>query len=97
MVPQHSSTRVIDSEHPSLAGHFPGHPIVPGVVILDEVMRFVEQCGYDVTTIPNSKFLRPLLPDTAFTIELTEGKSGTMRYRCLDAEGAFASGSVTVR
>ncbi|MEZ5592806.1 MAG: hypothetical protein R3F53_19725 [Gammaproteobacteria bacterium] len=33
----------IGSEHPSLAGHFPSNPIVPGVVILDEVMQAVQQ------------------------------------------------------
>ena len=30
--------RTIPSDHPSLPGHFPDRPIVPGVVILDEVV-----------------------------------------------------------
>jgi 3-hydroxyacyl-[acyl-carrier-protein] dehydratase len=30
--------RTISADHPSLPGHFPGTPIVPGVVILDEIL-----------------------------------------------------------
>ena len=32
------ATRIIRADHPSLPGHFPGAPLVPGVVILDEVI-----------------------------------------------------------
>ena len=30
--------RMIGADHPSLPGHFPGAAIVPGVVILDEIV-----------------------------------------------------------
>lgn len=30
-------TRIIRADHPSLPGHFPNAPIVPGVIILEEV------------------------------------------------------------
>ena len=34
--------RLIHADHPSLPGHFPGAPLVPGVVILDEVIAALE-------------------------------------------------------
>jgi 3-hydroxymyristoyl/3-hydroxydecanoyl-(acyl carrier protein) dehydratase len=32
----------IPSDHPSLPGHFPGRPVVPGVVLLDRVVAAIE-------------------------------------------------------
>lgn len=32
----------IDPGHPALPGHFPGRPVVPGVVILDQVLAAIE-------------------------------------------------------
>jgi 3-hydroxymyristoyl/3-hydroxydecanoyl-(acyl carrier protein) dehydratase len=54
----------ISPQHPSLAGHFPTHPIVPAVVILEEVIDIVQQwqSNYWVSGIPTVKFLRPWPP-----------------------------------
>jgi 3-hydroxyacyl-[acyl-carrier-protein] dehydratase len=62
--------RVIRADHPSLPGHFPGAPLVPGVVILDEVLAAVRdsRTECELTAIRRVKFLYPLKPDQAFTI-----------------------------
>jgi 3-hydroxyacyl-[acyl-carrier-protein] dehydratase len=68
--------RAIRADHPSLAGHFPGAPIVPGVVILDEVAAALAQWRKEcqLTGIPAVKFLLPLKPEQPFTISLTPAK-----------------------
>ena len=62
--------RVIPADHPSLAGHFPGAPIVPGVVVLDEVAAALTEWRQDshITGIPSVKFIAPIKPGQSFII-----------------------------
>jgi 3-hydroxymyristoyl/3-hydroxydecanoyl-(acyl carrier protein) dehydratase len=68
--------RTISADHPSLPGHFPGTPIVPGVVILDEILAALTEWREDfhVTAIRAVKFLAPLKPHQPFTICLSAGQ-----------------------
>lgn len=53
----------IDARHPSLPGHFPGQPVVPGVVLLDRIAAALEDAGAGrFKRIGVVKFLAPLLP-----------------------------------
>ncbi len=66
------TTFTIPSSHPSLAGHFPGDPIVPGVVILGEILTRVSQSietNWFLSTVPSIKFHSPLRPSE--TVQLT--------------------------
>jgi 3-hydroxyacyl-[acyl-carrier-protein] dehydratase len=62
--------RAISAAHPSLPGHFPDMPLVPGVVILDEVLGALFEWRKDcqLTGIRTVKFLVPLRPEQTFTI-----------------------------
>jgi 3-hydroxyacyl-[acyl-carrier-protein] dehydratase len=65
--------RVIRADHPSLPGHFPDAPLVPGVVILDEVLEALIEWRQNsqLTGIRTAKFLAPLKPEHSFTICLS--------------------------
>ena len=36
---KHERVVSIGPDHPALRGHFPGHPVVPGVLVMDEVIE----------------------------------------------------------
>ena len=63
--PNYETGFSIAPAHPAMAGHFPGSPIVPGVLLLDTVLTCADAwLGYPVqpTGLPTVKFLAPLLP-----------------------------------
>ena len=64
------TSRVIPPDHPSLAGPFPDAPIVPGVVVLDEVVAALAEWRQDsqLTGIPSVKFIGPIKPGQSFVI-----------------------------
>jgi 3-hydroxyacyl-[acyl-carrier-protein] dehydratase len=95
----HLAERVIPASHPSLPGHFPGQPIVPGVLILDVVVQALREWRPHsrVAALPNVKFLSPLLPGEPFSIELSqEDASRPLRFDCRAGERRLAQGQITL-
>lgn len=77
------TTLTIDAGHPALAGHFPGTPIVPGVVLLDETLRAVEQDAADTAKrwrISTAKFLSPVRPGEELTLAHEPQADGSLRF-----------------
>ena len=64
MTTRHDTAFAIGPDHPALPGHFPGRPIVPGVVLLDQVIAAARAAfGLPaVMALPRAKFSAPVLP-----------------------------------
>lgn len=98
------SSFVIAADHPSLPGHFPGRPLVPGVVVLDRVLEAIEaDCAAlglgplgAPLRLPQVKFVQPLLPGEPARIELERvgGDSLRWRFRVWREATVLASGEV---
>ena len=69
----HRATLRVPASHPALPGHFPGRPIVPGVVLLQSVLDEAERwLGRELSprALPQAKFSAPLLPEQDAKLEL---------------------------
>ena len=85
----------IPADHPCLPGHFPGRPLVPGVVLLERVIEAIEAAHgpLDGLRLPHVKFLQPLRPGEEARIEL-EGAAPRWRFRVLRGVDVLATGEV---
>jgi 3-hydroxyacyl-[acyl-carrier-protein] dehydratase len=90
----------IPADHPAYAGHFPGHPLLPGVVLLAEALAAVEAHSAAPAggwAIENAKFLLPVEPGTALTLSHDASSSGVVRFEIHSPAGLVASGVLASR
>ncbi len=93
--------RSVDPAHPALPGHFPGDPIVPGAVLLDEIVDALygelDGCsGFATVTIRSAKFLRPVRPGDSLQIKLIPGEDAVLRFECNVAGETAVNGALTL-
>jgi 3-hydroxymyristoyl/3-hydroxydecanoyl-(acyl carrier protein) dehydratase len=93
----------IAANHPAYSGHFPGHPLLPGVVLLDAALHVLERAGREASagsargwagrwTINSAKFQSAVRPGEALTLEHETLPNGSVRFAIRTADRAVASG-----
>jgi len=93
----------VPAQHPSFEGHFPGAPLLPGVVLLDEMLQAVGTgpgTGGPGWTIATAKFLHPVRPGETLTLEHEPPlANGAVRFtiRSTSAGQAVATGTFIPR
>lgn len=95
---QHRSELHIAADHPAYAGHFPGFPLLPGAVLLDEALRSIARAhGIDLTQwrVASAKFLQIVRPGTALTLQHSAPGAPTIRFAILSGTATVASGMLS--
>jgi acyl-coenzyme A synthetase/AMP-(fatty) acid ligase len=88
----------IAADHPSFAGHFPGFPVLPGAVLLDEALQAIELArGLEATQwrIASVKFLGVVRPGEALSLEHQVTVHGSIRFTIRAASRAVANGTLS--
>jgi 3-hydroxymyristoyl/3-hydroxydecanoyl-(acyl carrier protein) dehydratase len=88
----------ISADHPSLPGHFPGHPIVPGVVILSHVLSAIESHVGEqkIIGIRRLKFVQQVLPGQVLRLDVGALQPGRIAFKCWVGESLAVDGQVAL-
>lgn len=91
-----SSSFCIPRAHPSLEGHFPGNPIVPGVVVLELVLETLlkEVDGVYIHGFPQVKFHALIYPEQKVTVRFTTKKDCLYDFTCEVSDTKVISGKI---
>lgn len=82
----------IAASHPALPGHFPGQPIVPGVVLLERVAATARRAfAAEVAGLPQVKFPHPLRPGEDAELRLERSGKGA-KFSIRRGQELIASG-----
>ncbi len=75
-------TLCIGANHPALPGHFPGQPLVPGVILLEQVALALRAWrGQRLSQVFEAKFVAPLRPNETALLRLSETAANGTRIR----------------
>ena len=91
----------IPIDHPAYAGHFPGRPVLPGVVLLDATLRALELAGRGPAMsdsgrweINSAKFQSAVRPGEELTLQHETLPNGSIRFAVRTPDRAVASGTI---
>ena len=89
--------KIFQPDHPTGPGHFPGNPIIPGAVLLAEVIQAIEiEQGVDLLQcqIKSAKFLFPARPGDHLIIEFSEVTKHEFKFQCTVQEKTVLTGTI---
>lgn len=84
--------------HPATEGHFPGNPIIPGALLLAEVLRCIEGAlgqRFAACNVRNAKFHFPVRPGNDVEIEYSCSPHNEIIFQCAVSGKKVLSGAIS--
>jgi len=88
----------IPEHHPVVKGHFPGHPVVPGALLLSYVSDLIntEYLGrLQINKLSHVKFLIPIVPAQLAVIHLTRTDSNKVVFQIRIEGNIYVKGEIS--
>ena len=88
----------IAADHPTGVGHFPGNPIIPGALLLAEVLHCIEHAlglHFVSFNVKSAKFQHPARPGDCVEIEYSYSSQGVINFQCAVAGTRVLSGALS--
>lgn len=95
----HITQWTVPVDHPAFAGHFPGAPILPGVVLLDIALQNIAKMNnmtLETCEISSVKFLSPVNPGDVLTVEHKTSSNGTLHFDIAVDTRKVATGAIAL-
>jgi 3-hydroxymyristoyl/3-hydroxydecanoyl-(acyl carrier protein) dehydratase len=86
----------VPCDHPAFEGHFPAHPVLPGVVLLGEALARIAAASHarpESFALVQCKFLKPVSPGASLTFSCGDTDEPTVRFEFRDGTEAVTSGA----
>src|SRR5262245_46657625 len=103
------ATKNVSANEPYFQGHFPGRPIMPGVLILESMAQaagvvfatgtqVAERVVYYYVGIDNARFKKPVLPGDQLVLEVQLERSlrGIGKFSCVARVGGEIVAEATI-
>ena len=91
------STLGVAADHPSFSGHFPTFPVLPGALLLDEMLTAIQSArGIDLKSwhVSSVKFLDAVRPRDCLVLEHEATAPGSIHFTIRVDSRKVASGTL---
>ncbi|HEX5741029.1 MAG TPA: hypothetical protein VFY17_05675 [Pilimelia sp.] len=101
-VPPVTATLDVAADDPGFAGHYPGHPLLPGFLLVERLDRLLRVPGAQLVGIDRARFRLPIRPGdrlhvTAAPAGSDAADTGQWSYRCTVRRADAVAAEVRLR